>query len=1662
MASGRRMRWIQLLLVACVSYSSLVSPATGSQLEVMSAPSILRVGTPEKIFVEIQDYAGQDAKNVNILVKNHPTKDRLLTSTQVTLTRANNYQGFGGITIPAGGFSNDPKVKQYVYLQADFHGQMLEKVVLITFQSGYIFIQTDKTIYTPASKVHYRVFALQPSMEPVEKGSQVESDNSLKVEIETSKGIVIKSDIVSLEKGMHSESFTLPEVVSMGNWKVVAKFQSNPHLAFYSEFEVKEYVLPSFEVKLSTPPESPFFYVDSAELTITIQATYVFGKDVDGTAYAVFGCMTEGNKKAFPGSLQRVPIYKGTGEVTLKKEHITQTFPQINDLVGSSIYVTVNVLTDSGGEMGEAELRGIKIVTSPYTITFTKTPKYFKPGMSFDVMVEVLNPDGSPANSICVVVEPGSVKANTQSNGIARLTINSELNTDKLGITAKTDKPGLESNRQATATMDAYPYHSGSKSYLHISVDAAEVEIGQDIKMTLIINNPEGQKDITYLILSRGQLVKHVRYQNQGLNQIVQMLRITKEMLPSFRIVAYYHTNSGELVSDSIWVDAKDSCMGSLDLSIVKPVATYEPRKSFKLKITGDPEATVGLVAVDKAVYVLNNKHRLTQKKIWDTVEQYDPGCSPGGGKDSMAVFYDAGLMLETGSNYRTAHRTELKCPSSSRKKRASTIMDVRTSLLRELNKALQECCLDGMREVPVSYSCQRRSEYIVGDTECSKAFLRCCEEMAKQRDATKDQMLQLARSDKDDGYDEDAEITIRSKFPESWHWMDIQLNPCRSNDPNCKTTSFEQIVPLQDSITTWQFTGISLSRTHGICVAKSLEVVVYKPFFIDLRHPYSVVRGEQVEIKAILHNYNTDPVTVRVDLKEVKGVCSSAYKKGWFQQEVMVAAESSRSVPFIIIPMTLGEITVVVKALIKGSHYGDGIEKTIRVVPQGVKVEIEKNVRLEPGKRGGTQVETINSQINATDMAPDTPMNTLIAVTGREQMSSLIENVFSGKSMGTMIQEPHGCGEQNMINLTPTVIATIYLDKTNKWEDVGFEQRNTALKHMKTGYQSELAYRKDDGSFTVFMHTPSTTWLTSYVTKVFAMAYELIAIDKNVICSAVKFLILKTQQPDGIFKEVGEVYHKEMIGDIGGEDSDASLTAFALIAMQESKTLCSETVGSLPNSIQKAVAFLEKQLPRLTNPYAVAMTSYALANENKLNKDILYKFAAPDRSHWPVPKGHIFTLEATAYALLALVKSQAFQDAKPVVRWLGQYQKMLGGYGSTQVTVMVYQAVAEYWKTVKEPEYTLKVDMMVPGKSLMDKYSFTSENHYAARTSKFQGINKDVNLTASGNGEGMFQMVSLYYALPENVERECEKYDLKLQLVEGKATEGGKTFKLRIDVLYKDYNRDAAMTILDIGLPTGYIFDKSDLETLSKGRDRIISKYETVEALSDRGSLIIYLDKVSHTRPDEISFRIHQIMNVGILQPAAVSVYDYYNRKPCVRFYRPGRSSGELQTLCTKEKAECLCAEEGCTFQKKHDVSNSDRTKKACETQNSKIDYVYKVQVENIQNGSTTDMYTLRILKVIKKGSKDEGPLNQLRAFLSYQQCREVLGLEKDKTYLIMGTSSDIHIINDQMRYMLGQNTWVEYWPVRGECQSPKYRPACLGMEDLIEQIEDYGCQQK
>uniref|UniRef100_A0A3B3Y5T1 NTR domain-containing protein n=1 Tax=Poecilia mexicana TaxID=48701 RepID=A0A3B3Y5T1_9TELE len=610
------------------------------------------------------------------------------------------------------------------------------------------------------------------------------------------------------------------------------------------------------------------------------------------------------------------------------------------------------------------------------------------------------------------------------------------------------------------------------------------------------------------------------------------------------------------------------------------------------------------------------------------------------------------------------------------------------------------------------------------------------------------------------------------------------------------------------------------------------------------------------------------------------------------------------------------------------------------------------------------------------------------------------------------------------MITMTLPVIATLYLDKTNQWEAVGFQKRTEALEHIKIGYKKEFAYRNNDGGFALFPYFSSGTWLTAYVAKVFAIAHGLVEVDKNVICGAIQFLILKSKNSAGMFKEDGYMYHFEMIGDVAGRDSHASMKAFCLIAMQESRSICSD-IQDLNDVIYQSVTYLEQHLPQLTNPYAVAITSYALANENKLNKDILYQYAAPgNKSHWNSSTTHENTLEATAYALLALVNNRV--KAKPIVRWLSQQQKSEGGYGSTQATIMVYQAVAEYWANAEEPKYDLNVDITLPGRSNLLKYNFFQGSQYATKSNKVGICSYFQVYVCVSQCWGEILMVSFYYAMPKEDVNDCTMFNLTVELTAGKL--------FMLDFLSRE--RNATMSILDIGLPTGFNFDKEDLDKMSKGPSRLFSKYEIDKILTDKGSLIIYLDRVSNTQPEMISFRIHQEVKVGMLQPAAVSIYEYYDRKPCKKFYRPGRETGELLSLCHGHV--CGCAE-----------GNQATCRKIL------LCFFSLSQKSNIN----TDGQKSQTQK-----SEYEQAEGELRTFIGYRHCRAALDLTPGQTYLIMGSSKDIRIDykNRQYQYAFDENTWIEYWPTAEECQVEKYRPTCLGLEELVDQLQAFGCQMK
>ncbi|KAI4889078.1 hypothetical protein NFI96_023393, partial [Prochilodus magdalenae] len=948
--------------------------------KIMSAPNVLRVGTPENVFVEAQDYSGGDLQ-VRIIVKNFPLKTQELESKSVVLTAGNNYQAVAAIQIPGnkGVFSDDPLEKQYVYLEAHFPSGVLEKVVMVSFQSGYIFIQTDKSIYTPGSTVRYRIFALSADLQPLDR-------RDVSVRVANPQGIVIFKEVVTPRQGTLTGQYHIRDVASPGIWTIAVQDSNTPQKNFTAEFEVKEYVLPTFEVTLT--PSKSFFYVDDQELQVDITAKYLFGNKVDGTAYVVFGVMHGDSKTSLPASLRRVTMRDGAGRATLTKDMILKTFRDIAQLVGSSLYISVSVLTETGSEIVEAQRMGIPIVTSPYTIHFKRTAKFFKPGMPFDVMVYVTNPDQTPAANVDLVVTPGDERCKTTASGMAKVTVNTQAGARSLQINVKTNDPAISNSRQdeKEMTAQAYATKGSSNNYLHIHIDAVELNVGDYVKAILSFSNSPGfqSQDITYLILSKGQIVQANRFKRRGQSLVFLSIPVTKVMLPSFRVVAYYHVGASEVVADSVWVDVKDTCMGTLRVEVRDPKRAHEPGERFDLRITGDPGAKVGLVAVDKGVLVLN-KNRLTQDKVWNIIEKHDTGCTTGSGKDSMGVFYDAGLLFESDNAGGTESRTTTGCPTPlQRRRRAVTVQQITHTLTGTYSGALKQCCVDGLKRSKLGYTCKRRAAFISDGEECVKAFLHCCEEMEARRLKKKEEEMTLARSEEDDDfYISSDEITSRTQFPKSWLWEDAVLPSCQAGQ--CATTTLnKQNYYMPDSITTWQILAISLSKTHGICVADPLEIVVRKDFFLDLKLPYSAVRNEQIEIKAILHNFSHRKMKVRVELTETEHVCSLASKKGLYRTTVNVEAKSSRSISYIVIPLELGDQWIEVKAAAFDSTLTDGVRKALTVVPEGVLTTVEeRNVELNPSKvPGGVQVLHVKGQ-TPDNQIPNTPAYTYITVAG-------------------------------------------------------------------------------------------------------------------------------------------------------------------------------------------------------------------------------------------------------------------------------------------------------------------------------------------------------------------------------------------------------------------------------------------------------------------------------------------------------------------------------------------------------------------------------------------------------------------------------------------------------------------------------------------------------
>uniref|UniRef100_A0A3Q1H0X2 Uncharacterized protein n=1 Tax=Anabas testudineus TaxID=64144 RepID=A0A3Q1H0X2_ANATE len=1669
------------------------------------APDLLRTDSQENIYLKADGLS--TAISVSISIQDF-TRTTMLLQDSVTLNQENEFHALKAIQLPSDRLNREEKKNKFVYLIVTFGGfHSEERIMMVSFHSGYIFIQTDKPIYSPGNTVHYRAFVSTPSFKAV--------DSTISIDIQNPDGVVVNQNSrVKATDGVFSKEFELSENVNEGTWTVTAKIDHWEQNTFTSQFQVKKYVLPAFNVTLT--PIKSFLSLDDRELQVQISARYLFGEPVQGTAYVVFGVKINQQMTRLPSVKQVSDLNDGV--VSLSMEELKAAYPNIRSLVGNSVYVKASVLTKTGSDLVEAEKTGIKIVNSPYVLNFKDVPKYFKPGLPFDFKIQVSQHDGSPGRNVQVKLNLLDTPLIVYS-GTARGTINMPSDQGPQTITAETIQADLRPDQQAKQQITVQPYATFSQkqqNYLYISLGTNTVSVGDRLSLKLEIKTAEQThrdliKEVTYLVVSKGKII-FAKRENVA-NQVVSAvgLMITPEMMPSFRFVAFYSIPwemGEEVVSDSVWIDVADSCVGGLKVGPGDGIPRdYIPGKSFSAKVTGDPGAKVSLVVVDNAVYLLN-KDRLRQSKLWDVVEHGDIGCTRGGGKDAKGVFTDAGLLFASSTGVTTPVRQALQCSGSARRRRSAELLRRKAELENHYKEKLQHrCCRDGLREIPMPYSCTRRSLYITEGWECMRAFRYCCATYRNQvfdrapptttvppttrpppvptfsyqhqrpkivqrfhsglgnvmiytqtNSISKDKEDGLAVDDVEEYEDEDWEyldetqMDLRSKFYESWLWREVDL-PSQPDRDGLASRTVTQ--PLPDSITEWGLLAISSSPNTGFCVAEPYNFRAWKRFFVDLKLPYSVARNEQVEIKAVIHNYGNDDLRVRVVLMKTEGMCSIAFKDR-HTQEVTVPADSSVAVPYTIIPLVVGKHPIEVMVADRDIG-GDRIQKFLRVVLDGVqKTEVLSEV-LNPTAVGGKQVVRVG-KVELESVVPNSVPETFINIRGNVLADS-IDNSIKEDSLASLIQMPGGCVEQNLASITLPLIATLYLERTNNWESVGVVRRAEANRYIKKGYETQLTYRKKDGSYPPYSREGASTWITAYVVKVFAMAHSIVGIDEQQVCDPLLYLV------NNKLREYQN--NPKPPGGLRGDDPEITLTAFVLIALAEAKQAGIRCASEVENiAISKTAEYLRRELEKTgRRPYTVAIASYALA---LLGKDqpfnptqSLLRAAAPGGSHWPDRENHLFTLEATGYALLTLVKLGRLEEAAAPFKWLNNQRRQGGGFGSTQPTMVVLHALSEYLINKPPPDdLTLDVDVRITGRKEI-RYNFNPQNSYALRTSRLP-TNLDLEVEARGNGQGILEIVTYYNQVHEVDEKKpCKDLELSVDIKESSEkppADVEKSYQITIKVRALG-PRDVKMVVLDISLPTGFTPENSDLDMLFNSVDRYISNFQIVDNLSERGSLIIHLFKVSHTEPEILIFRLQQTFKVGLLQPSSVTAYEYYNPDHrCTRTYTPKEDKEALSQIC-KDNV-CRCTEGDCCVSKtdSENFSSKDRETFACKS----LHHVFQVKVLSVSQ-SYYDKYEMEITQVIKLGLESGVEVGQTRFFKSHGSCRDGLDLKQGSQYLIIGPKVDVWTTDSETNnfiYMLGKDTWVERWPSTAECSTdPSLQDKCRSLDATAGELSINGC---
>ncbi|CAI9591800.1 unnamed protein product [Staurois parvus] len=1621
-------------LLLCLLWAAMVSVTVAQTPKfLVAAPRLLHVGVKEDVWVQMEWKKEDKAPNdvaVEMYLRNQKTFDECSERYRLTLQARDNHIKKQTIELTPRRAStcklDERRGSRYVQLvmtSAILGAKPNVVSIPISYKRGYIFIQTDKSVYTPKEFVNIRVFTLDHMMRPTKE--------TITSTVTNAEGLQVSKIQKISQNSVATDKLQIPDISTTGVWKISAYFTAAPESNFTTEFEVKNYVLPNFEVKII--PEVPYFQINKAHLRIKVEARFVYGEPVNGVVHVVHvrvGIIDQtGKKMMLQGLEQQVKMEDGEGTVQISKDDILKKTAQpAENLVGSTFYIAATVLEKASGTLEEKELTSVKFVTSPYNIDLSKTKKYYTPGTPTQIVVEVTYTDGTLARGVPVKL----LKQNTQlssflsdEDGKAVFQINTEAKEKSLDLTIRAE--GSDGRQEERIHLTSYT--SKTNSFLHMNVPSQVLSPGESIKVTLKVVTP----------------------QSGSVRRIYYMLQVRTD------------------VADSIL-----------------------PGTSFMLTMETDELTSVSLSAVDTAVYLLNSKNKLTPGKVFKAMNDYDLGCSPGGGRDFNSVFMDSGVAFVSSSGY--SDLAGFGCRVSQRKKRS---IDFNALTKQKADKFsspdLKKCCHNGMALLPprMDRDCGKRSKRVASN-DCRNAFLECCqyaEDLRKKITIEKRKKNTIGRTQvndqEEDDFADENDVQVRSNFLESCLWRTVEVNK--------KHTEW---VPVPDSITTWEIQAVGMSAGKGFCVADPVKVKVYKPFHIHLRVPSTVKRFEQIELRPVLYNFQEVEMKVKVFVEKTEGVCTpSTPEGGAVEQIVTLASRSALSIPFSVVPIGKENLAVTVKAL-GPLGISDAVLKVLHIVREGVPVVEEKTYVLDP-KDSSRRVLRIEDNLPA-NVIPDADFRSSVKITMDNPINT-INNSLSSDGVSKLIRVPYGCAEQTMISTAPGVYAMRYLDQTDKWLTLPPDRKDQGLENMRNGYSRILQYRKPDGSYGAWLHRPSSTWLTSFVVKVMSLCRKYIDVDVEEIRQSVTYLTSK-QMSTGAFQETTPVIHQDMMGGVTGKNAEVSLTAYVLIALHYSEEALAEDDTKAKSSISKAIDYLRTSLDSLSEPYPLAITAYALAltSADSILKGNAYKKmmskaqgGSKQGELYLGPEGTALAVETTSYALLAALLHKDLPNAKAMYTWLSEQQNYGGGFKSTQDTVMALEALSEYWiQTSNEDRNELHLEIQSLERSEIKKDIILHNDD--AIQEELKSIGKKFTVKVSGKGTGILTVLKRYNIMKVE-ESDCSQLGLEVEVSGDEVVEQldynydydyeedqmadeplqnihwhdlrsrarrevSQPKEKQVKVVYsiwlwrKAKDRATGMAIVDITMLSGFEPSTQDLNKLKDGEERYISHYEI-----HGGRLLMYFDKVT-SRRELVTFEAFQTVKVSPLQPASAVLYDFYEPgNQCRVFYSAPSRTTFISTLCSGEV--CQCAEGPCPTLKRtlSMEEKNERQEFACYF--PRVKYGYHVKVLEMKPEDAFIVYKVQIIEVLQKSADETLEAGDIRYFYQRASCKMRIDTGT-KEYLIMGQDGETRDEENRLRYILENNSWVEDLASPQACKATRNRNKCIDMNNFINDYRDNGCK--